>query len=66
MAEPFRRVRSIPTNVFIDRNGVIQEVLVGGLDFESLHERATAADRTGPPRPAPGPQSPPPDDADED
>jgi thiol-disulfide isomerase/thioredoxin len=62
---PYDRVRSLPTNMFIDRNGVIQEVLVGGLDFESLHERATAPDRTEPPRPAPGPASRPPDD-DED
>jgi thiol-disulfide isomerase/thioredoxin len=65
MPDPFRRVRTIPTNVFIDRNGVIQEVLVGGLDFDELHARATAQDRADPPRPAPSPASPPPDD-DED
>jgi thiol-disulfide isomerase/thioredoxin len=64
MAEPFRRVRSIPTNVFIDRNGVIQEVLVGGLDFDDLRARATAQDRADPPRPAPVPGSPAPDDED--
>jgi thiol-disulfide isomerase/thioredoxin len=66
MADPFRRVRSIPTNVFIDRNGVIQEVLVGGLDYGDLRRRATAPDRTEPPRPAPGASDPPPDDDDED
>jgi thiol-disulfide isomerase/thioredoxin len=62
MPEPFRRVRTIPTNVFIDRNGVIQEVLVGGLEFDELYARATAQDRADPPRPAPGPGSPAPDD----
>jgi thiol-disulfide isomerase/thioredoxin len=66
MPEPFRRVRSIPTNMFIDRNGVIQEVLVGGLDYDDLHARATAPDRTDPPRPTPGASDPPPDDEDED
>lgn len=54
LSAPYDRVRSIPTNVFVDRNGVIQEIVVGGLDFESLHARATAPDRTEPPRPAPG------------
>jgi thiol-disulfide isomerase/thioredoxin len=62
MPEPFRRVRTIPTNVFIDRNGVIQEVLVGGLGFDELYERATAQDRAEPPRPAPVLGSPPPED----
>ena len=66
LSAPWNRVRSIPTNVFLDRNGVIQEVLVGGLDFEALHARATAPDRTEPPRPAPAPASPPSDDEDED
>jgi thiol-disulfide isomerase/thioredoxin len=66
MPEPFRRVRTIPTNVFIDRNGVIQEVLVGGLEFDELYERATAQDRPDPPRPAPSLASPPADDEDED
>jgi thiol-disulfide isomerase/thioredoxin len=66
MPEPFRRVRTIPTNVFIDRNGIIQEVLVGGLEFDELFERATAQDRTDPPRPAPALASPPADDEDED
>jgi thiol-disulfide isomerase/thioredoxin len=64
MPEPFRRVRTIPTNVFIDRNGVIQEVLVGGLEFDELYERATAQDRADPPRPAPSLASPPADDED--
>jgi thiol-disulfide isomerase/thioredoxin len=62
MPDPFRRVRSIPTNVFIDRNGVIQEVLVGGLEFDELYQRATAQDRADPPRPAPVLASPPADD----
>jgi thiol-disulfide isomerase/thioredoxin len=61
---PYDRVRTIPTNVFVDRNGVIQEVLVGGLDFEALHARATAPDRAEPPRPAP--RAAPPAHADED
>jgi thiol-disulfide isomerase/thioredoxin len=64
MADPFRRVRTIPTNVFIDRNGIIQEVLVGGLEFDELHERATAPDRSEPARPAPSAASLPSDDED--
>jgi thiol-disulfide isomerase/thioredoxin len=67
LSAPYDRVRSIPTNVFLDRNGVIQEVLVGGLDFEALHAHATAPDRAEPPRPAPVPAGPAsPDDTDED
>jgi hypothetical protein len=64
MPDPYRRIRTIPTNIFIDRNGVIQEVLVGGLDFDALHARATAPDRTAPPLPAPSAQAPPADDED--
>jgi thiol-disulfide isomerase/thioredoxin len=62
---PYDRVRSLPTNVFVDRNGVIQEVLVGGLSYETLLKRSSAPDRTDPPRPAPGASSSPlPDDGD--
>jgi thiol-disulfide isomerase/thioredoxin len=64
LGAPYDRVRSIPTNMFVDRNGVIQEVLVGGLSYETLVERSTAPDRTDPPRPAPGAESPPPADED--
>jgi thiol-disulfide isomerase/thioredoxin len=64
MPDPYRRIRTIPTNVFIDRNGVIQEVLVGGLDFDALHARATAPDRTEAPLPPPAAKAKSPDDED--
>lgn len=47
---PFDQVRSLPTNVFIDRKGVIREAQVGALDFEEFRARAIAPDHTGPAR----------------
>jgi peroxiredoxin len=44
---PFTDVLIIPTTFFIDRNGVIQSVLVGYKSFEVLREHATAADYKG-------------------
>jgi len=50
---PYDEVSSIPTTFFIDRKGVIQEVLTGYHDFEKLKEHALAADFEGEPKPAP-------------
>ena len=42
---PLSDVHSLPTNVFLDREGVIREVRVGGLDYESLRELADGTGR---------------------
>lgn len=63
---PYRNVQAIPTTFFIDRRGVIQEVLVGYHDLESLRKHATAPDTTGEPKPPPSaaePSAPAPDTA---
>lgn len=44
---PYNAVRSIPTTFFIDRNGVIQSVLVGYHDLEVLKSHALAEDFEG-------------------
>ena len=51
---PYHEVRGIPTTFFIDRKGIIQEVLVGYHDFEKLKSHASADDFAGEPKPAPG------------
>jgi len=50
---PYNQVRGIPTTFFIDRKGIIQEVLVGYHDFGSLKNHALAADYAGEPKDAP-------------
>jgi peroxiredoxin len=50
---PYNEVTSIPTTFFIDRKGVIQEVLVGYHDFEKLKTHVLAGDFEGEPKPAP-------------
>jgi cytochrome c biogenesis protein CcmG/thiol:disulfide interchange protein DsbE len=50
---PYNDVTSIPTTFFIDRNGVIQEVLVGYHDLEQLKLHATAEDYEGEPKTQP-------------
>jgi hypothetical protein len=50
---PFSEVDAIPTTFFIDRNGVIQSVLVGSRGFDELKKEALAHDYTGKPKPAP-------------
>ncbi len=50
---PYKDVSAIPTTFFIDRRGVIQEVLVGYHDLETLRKHATATDTTEEPKPAP-------------
>lgn len=52
---PYKNVTAIPTTFFIDRRGVIQEVLVGYHDLESLRKHATAPDTIGELKPAPTP-----------
>ncbi len=50
---PYGEIEAIPTTFFIDRNGVIQSILVGSHDFKDLKFHATAQDWQGQPRPAP-------------
>jgi peroxiredoxin len=44
---PYSDVFIIPTTFFIDRNGIIQSVLVGYHDFDDLREHSTASDYEG-------------------
>jgi peroxiredoxin len=50
---PYKDVQSIPTTFFIDRNGVIQQVLVGYHEFDDLKRHASAKDFEGDAKPAP-------------
>jgi len=43
---PYSEANAIPTTFFIDRNGVIQSVLVGYHGFDVLKEHSTASDYT--------------------
>jgi peroxiredoxin len=54
---PYDEVRSIPTTFFIDRKGIIQDVLVGYHDFGKLKTHALADDFEGEPKPAPTDES---------
>jgi peroxiredoxin len=54
---PFKDVPSEPTTFFIDRQGVIQDVLVGYRDFDVLKERAMAKDFEGEAKLAPAPRT---------
>jgi cytochrome c biogenesis protein CcmG, thiol:disulfide interchange protein DsbE len=47
LPEPYSDVTSIPTTFFLDRNGVIQSVLVGYHDFDVLESHARAKDFEG-------------------
>lgn len=42
LPKPFDRIPSIPTTFFIDSNGIIQKVLVGYHDYETLKTNASA------------------------
>jgi len=53
LPSPYKDISAIPTTFFIDRKGIIQEVLVGYHDFNALRERALAADSETEPRPPP-------------
>ena len=48
---PYDSIQSIPTTVFIDRHGVIQKVLIGYHDFDTLKSYALQKDSDGTPRP---------------
>ncbi len=50
---PYAAISSIPTTFFIDRKGIIQNVLVGYHDYETLKENATAEDYQGQEKTAP-------------
>ncbi len=62
LPSPYRDIRAIPTTFFIDRQGVIQKVLVGSQTFQVLKSLALADDFQGIPRLNPAspddPQSP--------
>ena len=49
MPAPFNQIASIPTTFFIDRQGIIQEVLVGYHDLEQLKSHALKEDYSPPP-----------------
>jgi len=51
---PFDSIEAIPTTFFIDRRGIIQDIIVGYHDYDALKERALAADTEGDPASAPG------------
>ena len=46
---PYSEANSLPTTFFIDRNGVIQQVLRGYHDLDALRDAATAPDFAGTP-----------------
>lgn len=52
---PFDKVTITPTTFVIDRNGIIQNVIVGYRDLSQLKEYATSADYSGAVKPAPEP-----------
>jgi len=47
LSPPYSEVKSIPTTFIIDRNGVIQSVLTGYHDLETLRAKAVADDYAG-------------------
>jgi len=55
LPSPYKDVQSIPTTFFIDRQGVIQSILVGYHDLKELKARALAKDFEGEPKAAPAP-----------
>jgi peroxiredoxin len=55
LPSPYADVRSIPTTFFIDRKGIIQTVLTGYHDLDSLRQNALAEDYPDEPKPAPAP-----------
>lgn len=55
---PYSGIMSIPTTFFIDRRGIIQNILVGYHDLAALRKEALAKDYEGQPKPPPPPPSP--------
>jgi thiol-disulfide isomerase/thioredoxin len=53
LPSPYSDVRAIPTTFFIDRQGVIQSVLVGYHELKELKTRAQSPDFKGEPKSAP-------------
>jgi peroxiredoxin len=53
LPSPFSEISSIPTTFFIDRNGIIQNVLVGYHDYDTLKASAMAENYQGEPKTAP-------------
>lgn len=53
---PYSDVRSIPTTFFIDRHGVIQNVVVGYHDLATLKSHAVEKDSEGEPKTPPSPK----------
>jgi peroxiredoxin len=53
LPSPYKDVHFIPTTFFMDRQGIIQSVIVGYHDFASLKEHAVTVDFAAPPKPAP-------------
>jgi thiol-disulfide isomerase/thioredoxin len=54
LPSPYRDIRSIPTKFFIDRNGIVQSVMVGSLNFDQLKGKALTADFEGTRKSSPG------------
>ena len=50
---PFDNILAVPVTFFVDRRGIIREVVTGCLDFESLKAKALAPDWSGPTNAAP-------------
>jgi peroxiredoxin len=53
LPSPFSSISSIPTTFFIDRNGIIQNVLVGYHDYDTLKSNSVAENYQGEPKAAP-------------
>jgi peroxiredoxin len=53
LPSPYKDITVIPTTFFIDRNGIVQSVLVGSRDFNELKDRALTMDFQGTPKSAP-------------
>lgn len=54
LPRPFADVRLMPTTFFIDRKGVIQDIVEGQLTFEQFQNAAVAPDYQGQIKPEPG------------
>jgi len=55
LVAPYDDVKALPTTFFVDRNGILQKILVGYHDLEALRALATAPDHAGPTREPPAP-----------
>jgi thiol-disulfide isomerase/thioredoxin len=45
---PFDNILAVPVTFFVDRKGIIQEVIAGGFDYATLKAKALAPDWSGP------------------